>query len=328
VRTRTAVSQPARLGEMPQGICRYVIETSVVHQIFLVLMALAVFLLEVVPLEIQRRIVNDLVKHRSFWFVILLCAAYAVTVLMQGGTKLCLNVYRSWVGERATRDLRRRVSRLINSNSTVSSTPEAGGVQASMIIAEVEPIGGFVGGTFSEPLLQGGVLCSVLAYMIHLDFWMAGTAFVLFGPQLVFVPMMQGAMNRRTRARVNIIRQLSMGIVEGRGGGVADRGSNDHIQQVFKLNMGIFRFKFSMNFLMNLSTQFQIIGALIVGGWAVYSERLEIGGVVAFISGIARMTDPWGDLVNYYRDANITQLRYGLVRSAIVDQQVPDLTAV
>lgn len=28
---------------------------------------------------------------------------------MQGGTKLVLNVYRSWVGERATRDLRRQV---------------------------------------------------------------------------------------------------------------------------------------------------------------------------------------------------------------------------
>jgi hypothetical protein len=50
---------------------------------------------------------------------------------------------------------------------------------------------------------------------------------------------------------------------------------------VFELNMGIFRLKFSMNFLMNLSTQLQIIGVLLVGGWAVYAERLEIGGVVA-----------------------------------------------
>ena len=89
--------------------------------------------------------------------------------------------------------------------------------------------------------------------------------------------------------------------------------------------MGIFKFKFSMNFLMNLSTQLQIIGALLVGGWAVYAQRLEIGGVVAFISGIGRITDPWGDLVNYFRDVNITQVKFGLVRDA-VDQQalVPD----
>jgi len=36
-----------------------------------------------------------------------------------------------------------------------------------MIVAEVESIGSFVGGSISEPLLQGGVLLSVLAYMIQ-----------------------------------------------------------------------------------------------------------------------------------------------------------------
>jgi len=139
---------------------------------------------------------------------------------------------------------------------------------------------------------------------------------------------MQGAMNRRTRARVQIIRQLSVSVVEGIGGDAAhDRTDDERIQNVFELNMGIFRFKFSMNFLMNLSTQLQIIGALVVGGWAVYENRLEIGGVVAFISGIGRITDPWGDLVNYFRDANITQVKYALVRDAVTQQgqdQQPD----
>ena len=190
-----------------------------------------------------------------------------------------------------------------------------------MIVAEVEPIGGFVGGSVSEPLLQGGILLSVLAYMIHVDLWMAGTAFALFVPQLVFVPLMQGAMNRRTRARVQIIRQLSVSVVEAISGDDArDRTDDERIEHVFELNMGIFRFKFSMNFLMNLSTQLQIIGALLVGGWAVYTEQLEIGGVVAFISGIGRITDPWGDLVNYFRDVNITQVKFGLMRDAVNQQ--------
>ena len=277
------------------------------------------------PLELQRRIVNDLVKHREYWLVIVLCAAYAGVVLAQGGTKLVLNVYRSWIGERATRDLRRRIHVLISSPSRASSGAEAEGIQASMIVAEVESIGGFVGGSVSEPLLQGGILLSVLAYMIHVDFWMAATAFVLFVPQLIFVPLMQGAINRRTRGRVQILRQLSISVVESAAGDDPRRNRSDdeHIEQVFELNMGIYRFKFSMNFLMNLSTQLQIIGALLVGGWAVYEQRLEVGGVVAFISGIGRITDPWGDLVNYFRDVNITQVRYALVRDAI-NQQAQD----
>jgi ABC-type bacteriocin/lantibiotic exporter with double-glycine peptidase domain len=68
---------------------------------------------------------------------------------------------------------------------------------------------------------------------------------------------------------------------------------------------------------MNLSTQLQIIGALAVGAWAVLHEQLEVGGVVAFISGIHRITDPWGDLVNYFRDANINEVKFGLLRDAI-----------
>jgi len=274
-----------------------------------------------VPLELQRRIVNDLVKHRDFRLVIVLCAVYAGTVLVQGGAKLVLNLYRSWVGERATRDLRRRVRVLVGSPSFASSEAEAPGVQASMIVAEVEPIGGFVGASVSEPLLQGGVLLSVLAYMLHVDLWMGGAAPALFVPQLVFVPLMQGAMNRRTGARVQIIRQLSVSVVEAISGNDArDQTDDGRIDRVFALNMGIFRFKFTMNFLMNLSTQLQIIAALLVGGWFVHTEQLEIGGVVAVISGIGRFTDPWGDLVNYFRDVNNAQVRFRLMSDAVNQQ--------
>jgi hypothetical protein len=71
--------------------------------------------------------------------------------LVQGGTKLVLNLYRSWVGERAIRDLRRRAHLLVSSTSAVSSTSEAEGIQASMIVAEVEAIGSFVGRASPSP---------------------------------------------------------------------------------------------------------------------------------------------------------------------------------
>src|SRR3982074_1638128 len=91
---------------IPGNIFRYVLATSGWHQLVLVALTVAVFLLEVVPLELQRRIVNDLVKHREYWSIIALAAVYAGTVLVQGGTQLVLNIYRSGVGARATRDLR------------------------------------------------------------------------------------------------------------------------------------------------------------------------------------------------------------------------------
>src|ERR1700726_3113567 len=58
--------------------------------------------------------------------------------------------------------------------------------------------------------------------------------------------------------------------------------------------MGIFKLKFSMNFLFTTCNPLQFVSALLVGGWWVYTGNIEIGGVVAFISGIGRLNDPWG----------------------------------
>jgi ABC-type multidrug transport system fused ATPase/permease subunit len=301
--------------ELPGGVFRYVLATSGVHQPLLLALTVSVFLLEIVPLELQRRIVNDLVKDRPYSWVITLCAVYAGVVLVQGGTKLILNVYRGWVGERAVRDLRRRIHTVIEAPPTSSPAAEAQGIAVSMIVAEVEPIGGFVGGSISEPLLQGGILASVLAYLVHLDPWMALGAFALFVPQFFFVPMMQTAVNRRAGARIRILRQLGIDVIDQDNENFRD----DHrrIDRIFDLDMGIFKLKFSMNFFMNLCSHLQIVSALLIGGWWVYTDRLEIGGVVAFISGIGRLNDPWGDLVNYFRDISVTQVKYRLLAHAV-----------
>jgi ABC-type multidrug transport system fused ATPase/permease subunit len=316
----------APAGELPGSVFRYVLATSGAHQLLLVALTVSVFLLEVVPLELQRRIVDDLVKNRPYRWVIILCAVYAGVVLVQGGTKLGLNVYRGWVGERATRDLRRRIHAVIEAPPTSSPAAEAQGIAVSMIVAEVDPIGGFVGGSVSEPLLQGGILASVLAYLIHIDPWMALGAFALFVPQFLFVPLMQAAVNRRAGARIRILRQLGIGVIDQANGHF--RADEQRIDRVFALDMGIFRFKFTMNFLMNLCSHLQIISALLIGGWWVYTDRLELGGVVAFISGINRLNDPWGDLVNYFRDLTVTQVKYRLLANAVNEpaKEQPDLS--
>jgi ABC-type bacteriocin/lantibiotic exporter with double-glycine peptidase domain len=240
-------------------------------------------------------------------------------VLAQGGTKLALNIYRGWVGERAKRDLRRRVHTFVETRGAAPPAVEAQGIAVSMIVAEVEPIGGFVGESVSEPLLQIGIMLSVLGYLVHIDPWMALAAFGLFIPQLVFVPLLQSAVNRRTGARIQVLRQLGIAIIAGNGAAAdeSSRVDDRRIDKAFALDMGIFKLKFSMNFLMNVCNHLQIISALLVGGWWVYTNRLEIGGVVAFISGIGRLNDPWGDLVNYFRDVNVTQIKYCLLADAV-----------
>src|SRR5437868_15383419 len=93
VAAQTSARLPHSALEIPNHIFGYVLAESGLHQLALAVLTAIVFLLEIVPLELQRRIVNDLAKDRHFRFVILLCAAYAGTVLVQGGTKALVNIY-------------------------------------------------------------------------------------------------------------------------------------------------------------------------------------------------------------------------------------------
>lgn len=66
----------------------------------------------------------------------------SAAVLVQGSAKLGLNIYRAWVGERAKRDLRHRVCGVAEAGPAAA---EARGTAVAMVVAEVEPVGNFVG---------------------------------------------------------------------------------------------------------------------------------------------------------------------------------------
>ena len=123
----------------PLRFSRYIFESTVLHQVALAILTVVVFLVEVVPLELQRRIVNDAVKHRPFSMILTLCAVYAGVALSHGAIKLGLNIYRGWVGQRAVRDLRERIRALESGSgaSSEGSTAESGerGKEISMIVS-------------------------------------------------------------------------------------------------------------------------------------------------------------------------------------------------
>src|SRR5579859_6064158 len=297
----------------PPKFFRYIFESTALHQVALAVLTVVVFLIEVVPLELQRRIVNDAVKHRSFVMIVTLCAVYAGVALSHGAIKLGLNIYRGWVGQRAVRDLRERI-RALESGLRLSAETGERGKEISMIVAEAEPVGLFVASAVAEPLLEAGILVTVFAYMVHIDTIMALIAAGLFLLQMVFVPLMQGAINRRSMSGISLLRALSANLTNPTdAGGQRLQDDTERIDQVFTLNMGITVLKFSMNFLMNFCTQLQIIAALLFGSWLVLTDQLAVGGVVAFISGVTRLTDPWGDLVNYFRDLSLTTVKYRLL---------------
>src|SRR3982074_3339121 len=101
---------------LPRTIIGYVIRNSGIHQLGLAaLSAAAVGLgalarallgLSAVPLELQRRIVNDAIKNGATRTIMWLAIAYGGVAILEQSFKLALNVYRGWVSEDAGRELR------------------------------------------------------------------------------------------------------------------------------------------------------------------------------------------------------------------------------
>ena len=305
---------------MPRTIFGYVWQTTARDQIWLSLLAVAVFLLTAGPLELQRRIVNSALTSGAYRAVLLLCTGYAGLALAAGGLKLGFNVYRGWVSERAVRALRRTVHDLGDAwrtNNHVDSKHE--GVSISIVLAEAEPVGGFVGMCLSEPLRQCGILATVFADMLYLQPWMAVFSLVLFSLQLAFVPRMQRAINRFAARRIQTLRAVGGEMIDDWSGEHAPHHGqmfHERIDHAFRLNMRIYWVKFTMNFLMNLTYHIGVAGILLVGGWHVLEHRLEVGTVVAFISGLSSVNEPWGDLVNYMRELMVAQVKYRLIADA------------
>jgi ABC-type bacteriocin/lantibiotic exporter with double-glycine peptidase domain len=305
---------------MVRDLYRYIWKTSARDQILLSILSTGVFLLELAPLELQRRIVNAAVNHREFRLIGLLCLIYLAVSLLHGGLKLVTNIYRGSVGEATNRHLRMQMIPPADRESVAGADA---GIRISIIVSEAEAVGGFAGSSFSEPVLNAGILLSVFGYMLFMQPWMALVAFVMFCPQLLFIPALQEAINRRTQRRIETLRALSIAIVDEAAArqGVRKRHVfRRRIGFVYLLNVQIFVRKFGINFLMNLLYSLGVIGILAVGSWLVLQGRTEVGTIVAFISGLNRMNAPWRDLMNWFRDLTNAGTKYRLIAAELHKQ--------
>ena len=295
---------------LPRTIIGYVIRNSGAHQLGLAALSAAVFGLSAVPLELQRRIVNDAIQSGATRTILWLAVAYAGVAVLEQSLKLALNVYRGWVSEDAVRRLRRTLHAADGHGAVIDDADEVG-THAAMVVAEAEPIGGFVGLAISEPLLQAGILASVIGYMAYLEPWTVALCAASLLPQMLFVPPMQRAINRRAAERIKTLRQVS--------GGIVDTGipTEEGIEHVFSLNMGIYKIKYTMNLAMNLMHYLAVAAALGVGGWFAVSGQIDVGTVVAVVSGLGKLNDPWGDLVSWAREWSVDSVKYRLFADAV-----------
>ena len=309
---------------MPNTLYEFIWRESGRRQIWLCLLTLMIVPLPMVPLELQRRIVDDALGARNARYLLLLGALYLLVMLVQGGLKYLLNIYRGRVVEEVVRWLRNRIYRQVKPSGDDGPSHEFvdRGAIVSMVAAEAEDLGGFVGESVSTPLLQAGTAVVILGYLMWVQPLIASFAIVIYLPQLLIVPATQRAINRYARRHAKLVRKLGDHIVDEaliRGDPV--RRFTRINNESFATRISIYRIKYFLTFFGNFLDALGPLGVLVVGGWLVIEGRTEVSTLVVFTSGFQKVSDPWDQLVNFYRTASNAQVKYRLILDTMPSSQ-------
>lgn len=305
---------------MPRSLYSFIWQSSRRQQVWLVLLTLMVAPMSMIPLELQRRIVDDAIHNQDLSYMLLLCGIYLVVLLVQGGLKYALNVSRGSLVERIALNLRAHIFGVLVDEPLKRHEHNIGadkGAVVSMTSSEVEEVAGFVGDSISFPLLQAGTAFGTLGYLFWVQPEIAAFALALFIPQIVIVPLGQRRINRWAAIHARLLRKVGGVIVSSEKSTLTLK----HLERRFaKLSRGarttrvlIYRVKFFLTFLGNFIDALGPLIVLAVGGWLVLEGKAEVGTLVVFISGFQKVAEPWDQLLTFYRTTSNARTKYRLI---------------
>jgi ABC-type multidrug transport system fused ATPase/permease subunit len=307
---RTGDDTPART------VFHYVWRMSGTHQVWVSLLAVVIASLSFIPLELQRRIINDAVGGSDVGLLVLLAGIYVGVAIIDGALKFMLHVYQGWLSESAIRYNREHLAELQVANSRTSDGDGREGRAVTIIGSEIDKLGGFVGEGISVPVTNIGMLVAIIGYMLVVQPLVALVALVLLAPQAAIVPWLQGLINRLTERRLGLLRDLSDNIVMRSESEPSQRDQQAllrDLDSIYGNHVQIFVIKFLMKASTNLMSAMAPLTVLAVGGYFVMTEQTTIGVVVAFISGFQRLAEPLSELLTYYRTAAQASVQHRMI---------------
>jgi ABC-type multidrug transport system fused ATPase/permease subunit len=274
------------------------------RQIGLAALALAAAGLNLAPLELQRRMVDDAIAGGDAALLGTLAALYGATLLAHQGVKYLLATRQAWVAERTAAYSRRHLLGLSEGAAAEASGP---GELVSILNAEVDKLAGFVGAGPSGAAVDFATLVGVLGYLAVLDPRIALLSVALLAPQALLAPLVQRRLNRLVGRRLRLLRRL--GDIVARG----DGGAEPTIARILANRLAFARLKAAMKAGLNLLNRGAPLAILGFGGWLAIEGETTLGVLVAFVSGFERISGPIRDLIAFYREAEQASVQHRLI---------------
>jgi ABC-type bacteriocin/lantibiotic exporter with double-glycine peptidase domain len=253
------------------------------------------------------------VKERELDLLWLLAGGYLAVLLVQGAAKYFLSMYQSWLSESAIRYNRAHLTRIYETHDGDGDAHS--GTAVSIIGAEVDRLGGFVGEGLSQPAVNGGMLLAMGGYMVVVEPLIALISLAFIVPQIVLMPVLQRRINRLMERRVALMRSMGDQLTELPDSADDFRHSSLplSLDRIYDNRLRTYLWKFGQKAVMNLLSAVAPLSVLLVGGFMVIQGQTTIGIVVAFISGFERLAAPLHELIAYYRIAAQANVQHKMI---------------
>lgn len=326
---------------METSLFRYIIKHSLRQQLTLTALALISFVPLYYSYDVPKTIVNQGIQAKKVSFphevaflgltfdqvayLMAMCGLFLLLVIVNQGFKYVIHVIAGLNAERMLRRLRFELySRVLRFPLPVFKKMSAGEI-IPMVTSEVEPLGGFIGESFSMPAQQGGTLLTILGFLLIQNPMMAAAAVSLYPLQLWLIPKLQSRVNQLGKERVKNVRKLSekigetiSGVQEIHGNDASNRELADfsgRMGVIFRIRYRIYILKFLVKFLNNFIQQLGPFLFYSFGGYLVIQGELDIGTLMAAITAHKDLAAPWKELLNYYQLKEDARIKYEQVIS-------------
>ena len=289
-------------------------------QLLLVLVILITVFTRVLPLEMQKRIVNETIKFRDFNLLMVYSGIYLAAIVTASGLKFLINYLQVKIGQKALADMRIALYRHILTLPLVFFRKTQPGMVVSSLVSEIASAGDFVGMAVAVPVTSLLTLLAFAGYLLSLNPLLAVISLSVYPLVSIIVPWLQQKTNEANKRRVDQTRIISSQIGETIDGiheiqangafGIEGRKFDRTVTALMKtrITWNLYRFsiKITNNFFNNLSP-FLIF---IVGGYLAMNGQLGLGSMVAFLSAQEKIYDPWKELIDFYQSYQDSRVRY------------------
>ena len=305
-----------------RSLFSWVFSGNIKLQVLLLIIVIVTVFARVLPLEMQKRIVNEAINLRKIDLLFMYCGIYLASVVLASGLKFLINVLQSVLGQQAAASMRKGLYHHILTLPLNFFRRTQPGMVVTSLVTELATAGDFIGMAVAIPVTSVLTLVAFAGYLFWLNPMLAAMSLSIYPLSVFLLPWLQKKANRENKKRVDTSRELASKIAESISGiheiqgngafGIENRKFDGLVDTLTKVRVHWNVLRFAIKVINNFFTNLSPFLIFILGGYLAINGRLELGALVAFLSAQEKLYDPWRELIDFYQgyqDASVSYKR-------------------